>query len=83
MKFISVVLAHNAARPIELTVRDYPRGTVDEIIVVNDASTGNIADVARRLGFFPRKSITYGAYAWNDLDVCPSSHSPAVISTES
>jgi len=52
MKIIAVMPAYNAARTIEPTVRDIPRGTVDEIIVVDDASTDDTADVARRLGLF-------------------------------
>ena len=50
MKTVVVMPAYNAARTIEPTVRDIPAGTVDEIIVVDDASKDATADTARRLG---------------------------------
>ncbi|MEW6741523.1 MAG: glycosyltransferase family 2 protein [Planctomycetota bacterium] len=42
--------AYNAARTLERTVRDIPRGSVDEIVLVDDASRDNTAEVARSLG---------------------------------
>jgi len=50
MKTVVVMPAYNAARTIGPTVRDIPAGTVDEIIVVDDASKDATADTARRLG---------------------------------
>lgn len=50
MKIVAVMPAYNAARTLEDTVRDIPAGTVDEIIVVDDASSDDTAAVARRLG---------------------------------
>lgn len=50
MKVIAVMPAYNAARTVEATVRDIPRGTIDEIILVDDASTDNTMEVARQLG---------------------------------
>ena len=50
MKIIVVMPAFNAARTLEPTVRDIPPGTVDEIILVDDASRDGTADVARKLG---------------------------------
>jgi len=41
--------AYNAARTLEPTVRDIPPGTVDEIILVDDASKDNTIEVAKRL----------------------------------
>ena len=42
--------AYNAARTLEQTVCDLPRGAADYLILVDDASTDDTADVARRLG---------------------------------
>ncbi len=42
--------AYNAAKTLERTVRDIPSGCVDEIIVVDDASTDETVTVAERLG---------------------------------
>ena len=50
MKTVVVMPAYNAARTIGPTVRDIPAGTVDEIIVVDDASKDATAETARRLG---------------------------------
>jgi len=50
MKIIAVMPAYNAARTLEPTVRDIPRGTIDEIILVDDASTDNTVEVACKLG---------------------------------
>lgn len=50
MKVIAVMPAYNAARTLEPTVRDIPPGTVDEIILVDDASVDDTAATARRLG---------------------------------
>lgn len=50
MKTIVVMPAYNAARTIEPTVREIPAGSVDEIIVVDDASSDATVAVARQLG---------------------------------
>ncbi len=42
--------AYNAGRTLEPTVRDIPRGTVDEIVLVDDSSSDDTVAVARRLG---------------------------------
>jgi glycosyltransferase involved in cell wall biosynthesis len=50
-KRVHVVLpAYNAYRTLERTVADIPRDIVDEIILVDDASTDSTAELARRLG---------------------------------
>lgn len=50
MKVIAVMPAFNAAVTLEATVRDIPEGAVDEIIVVDDASSDATVQIARRLG---------------------------------
>ena len=50
MKTIAVMPAYNAARTLEPTVRDIPSGSVDEIILIDDASNDNTVDVAHKLG---------------------------------
>lgn len=63
-KVIVVMPAYNAARTIEATYRDIPPGTVDEVIVVDDASSDNTEEVAKKLGLTIRvhpKNRGYGA----------------------
>ena len=50
MKTIAVLPAYNAEKTLEDTVRDIPHGTVDEIILVDDASRDRTVEIARRLG---------------------------------
>ena len=50
MKIIAVLPAYNAARTLEATVADIPKGSVDEIILVDDASRDDTVAVATRLG---------------------------------
>ena len=48
---IAVVLpAYNAARTLERTVEDIPRDVVDDLILTDDASRDDTADLSRRLG---------------------------------
>ncbi|GAB7027031.1 glycosyltransferase family 2 protein [Geotalea toluenoxydans] len=50
-KKIAVVLpAYNAAKTLEITYREIPFECVDEVVLVDDASRDDTADVARRLG---------------------------------
>ncbi len=48
-KTIVVMPAYNAARTLKATVDDIPPGSVDEILVVDDCSTDDTVEVARRL----------------------------------
>lgn len=50
MKVIAVMPAYNAAQTIKKTVADIPKGSVDHIIVVDDASRDNTVQVAKDLG---------------------------------
>jgi len=47
---IAVMPAYNAAATLEKTIADIPRGTVDEIILVDDCSTDGTVELAKKLG---------------------------------
>lgn len=49
-KVVVVMPAYNAARTLEQTLAEVPRDVVDEVILVDDASQDDTADLARRLG---------------------------------
>jgi 2-polyprenyl-3-methyl-5-hydroxy-6-metoxy-1,4-benzoquinol methylase len=64
LKTIVVLPAYNAAKTLETTVKDIPKNLVDEIIVVDDASRDNTAEIAGKLGlktFVHPKNKGYGA----------------------
>ncbi|MFA6995336.1 MAG: glycosyltransferase family 2 protein [Patescibacteria group bacterium] len=63
-KIIVVLPAYNAAGTLERTVKDLP-ALVDEIILVDDASHDETADLARRLGLFVFIHETNGGYGAN------------------
>lgn len=49
-KVIVVMPAYNAAKTLASTINDIPKGTVDEIILVDDGSKDNTVEIARKLG---------------------------------
>jgi glycosyltransferase involved in cell wall biosynthesis len=49
-KIIVVMPAYNAERTLERTLNDIPPGVVDEIILVDDASSDKTVEIARKLG---------------------------------
>lgn len=49
-KVVVVMPAYNAARTLERTLSEISRAVVDEIVLVDDASQDNTADLARSLG---------------------------------
>jgi glycosyltransferase involved in cell wall biosynthesis len=62
-KICAVLPAYNAARTLEQTVAALDRAVVDEIIVVDDASTDATREITRRLGVryaFHRRNHGYG-----------------------
>jgi glycosyltransferase involved in cell wall biosynthesis len=48
-RVVVVLPAYNAARTLERTVREVPPGVVDQFILVDDASSDNTVEEARRL----------------------------------
>lgn len=49
-KVIVVMPAYNAESTLEKTLRDIPRGSVDEVILVDDASSDGTVELAEKLG---------------------------------
>jgi glycosyltransferase involved in cell wall biosynthesis len=63
-KVIVVMPAYNAEMTLKKTLEDIPGECVDEIILVDDGSTDQTADIARELGitvFIHEKNKGYGA----------------------
>ncbi|MCX5786139.1 MAG: glycosyltransferase family 2 protein [Elusimicrobia bacterium] len=50
MKTIIVLPAYNAEKTIEQTIKDIPEGVIDEVILVDDASSDKTAELAEKLG---------------------------------
>lgn len=62
-RVIAVMPAYNAESTLEKTISDIPRGTVDEIILVDDCSTDGTVALAQKLGltvFVHQKNRGYG-----------------------
>lgn len=60
---VVVMPAYNAAQTLEKTFHDIPKGVVDQVILVDDASHDETARVARRLGiktFVHHNNLGYG-----------------------
>lgn len=49
-KVIAVLPAYNAEKTLQRTIKDIPRAWVDEVILVDDASSDNTVALARHLG---------------------------------
>jgi len=65
VKVVAVLPAYNASRTLEATVRDIPAGTVDEIILVDDASSDDTVGVAKSLGLTVIRHETNRGYGGN------------------
>lgn len=50
LRVVVVMPAYNAESTLEKTIADIPRGTVDEIILVDDCSTDGTVELAKKLG---------------------------------
>ena len=64
MKVVVVLPAYNAEKTLEKTVADIPKDIVDEIILVDDASSDGTVRIARGLGlkvYVHRRNMGYGA----------------------
>lgn len=46
-KIVAVIVAYNAEKTLELTIRGIPTGTADDIIIIDDASTDGTFGVAK------------------------------------
>ncbi|OGY44539.1 MAG: glycosyl transferase family 2 [Candidatus Buchananbacteria bacterium RIFCSPHIGHO2_01_FULL_39_14] len=62
-KIIAVLPAYNAAKTLTATLADIPKNLIDEIILVDDASSDGTADLAKSLGlkiFRHQNNLGYG-----------------------
>jgi len=62
-RIIVVMPAYNAAKTIERTYRDLPKDLVDEILVIDDASSDKTVKIAKKLGlkvFVHPANLGYG-----------------------
>jgi len=62
-KLVVVMPAYNAEQTLEQTYREVPPGFIDEIVLVDDASRDNTAELSRRLGLktvVHPKNLGYG-----------------------
>jgi glycosyltransferase involved in cell wall biosynthesis len=62
-KIIAVMPAYNAGNTIAQTYKDIPKGVVDDVIVIDDSSTDNTVEIAKKLGLtviIHDKNIGYG-----------------------
>lgn len=64
-RVIVVMPAYNAASTLEKTIADIPRGSVDEIILVDDCSTDHTVELARQLGLTVIPHETNTGYGGN------------------
>lgn len=62
-KIVAILPAYNAEKTLQRTFDDIPKDWVDDIVLVDDASSDNTANVARDLGiktFVHKKNLGYG-----------------------
>jgi glycosyltransferase involved in cell wall biosynthesis len=64
-KLCVVLPAYNAARTLEKTLREIPAGIVDDVILVDDASTDDTLQLANKLGVFAVRHDRNRGYGGN------------------
>ena len=64
-KVCVILPAYNAAKTLEMTVREIPRDVVDDVILVDDASRDNTMEVAEALGLHAVRHDTNKGYGGN------------------
>jgi glycosyltransferase involved in cell wall biosynthesis len=64
-KLCVVLPAYNAGRTLERTLEDIPAGIVDDLILVDDFSTDDTVEVARRLNIFTVRHDANMGYGGN------------------
>jgi glycosyltransferase involved in cell wall biosynthesis len=65
---IAVVLpAYNAAKTLKMTIDEVPFEIVDDIILTDDASKDNTADIAREMGLVTMRHDKNRGYGGNLL----------------
>jgi glycosyltransferase involved in cell wall biosynthesis len=64
-RVVVIMPAYNAARTLERTYGDIPRGTVDRVILVDDVSRDETVTIARRLGLQTIVHIQNRGYGGN------------------
>ncbi|MBI4678705.1 MAG: glycosyltransferase family 2 protein [Elusimicrobia bacterium] len=63
MKIIAVLPAYNAEKTLEKTLNDIPKGSVSEVILVDDCSKDGTVELSRKLGLrtvVHEKNLGYG-----------------------
>src|SRR5258708_29260065 len=77
-KICVVLPAYNAARTLEMTFREIPADVVDDVILVDDASTDGTFRLAKNLGGFAVRHDCNKGYGGNQktfyrlaLERCP------------
>ena len=64
-KICVVLPAYNAARTLEMTFREIPADVVDDVILVDDASTDGTFRLAKNLGVFAVRHDCNQGYGGN------------------
>jgi glycosyltransferase involved in cell wall biosynthesis len=64
-KVVVVMPAYNAEQTVEKTFRDIPEGCVDEVLLVDDASSDGTSEIAERLGITVIKHERNQGYGGN------------------
>ena len=80
-KVIVVMPAYNAETTLERTLADIPKGSVDEVILVDDCSREGTVDLARRLGLTVIKHEGNTGYGGNQKTCYRTALEPTTSTT--